>query len=372
MVELARNELLRYGRHLSLPEVGYTGQQRLKVARVLLIGVGGLGSPVAMYLAAAGVGRIGLVDFDRVDLTNLQRQLVYTQHDVGRPKLDTAMERLGAINPHVQLIPHAGRFAVENAVAIAKEYDLVIDGTDNFPTRYLVNDTCVLLKKPLVYGSIFQFEGQATVFDATRGPCYRCLYPAPPPPGVAPSCAEAGVFGVLPGIIGTIQATEALKLILGTGATLLGRLLLFDALAMRFHELALPKNPDCPLCGDRPTITVLRQEVDVCGVGEWEITAHELKAQLDRGDSLQLIDVREPHEYQICRLAQAQHIPLAELPSRSSELDRDQEMVLYCHRGVRSLRALALLRAAGFRHVRSLHGGIDAWSTDVDQMMIRY
>ena len=382
-VELSREEIRRYSRHLIMPEVGIQGQRKLKAASVLLIGTGGLGSPLGLYLTSAGVGRIGLVDFDVVDFTNLQRQVLYTAADVGRPKLEAAKERLTAINPSVAIETHEERLTSENALGILQGYDIVIDGTDNFPTRYLVNDACVLLKKPNVYGSIFRFEGQASVFDASRGPCYRCLYPEPPPPGLVPSCAEGGVLGILPGIIGVIQATEAVKLILGSGEPLIGRLLLFNALKMRFRELKLRKNPDCPVCGTHPTVKQLIDYEAFCGLrrgdeglsaagGEWEISAHELKALLKGSKPLKLIDVREPHEYEICHIEGAQLIPSSEFVQRIGELDSADEMILYCHKGIRSHNALELLKSAGFKKIKSLKGGVDAWAEAVDPEMPRY
>jgi adenylyltransferase/sulfurtransferase len=381
--ELSREEIRRYSRHLIMPEVGIQGQKKLKAASVLLIGTGGLGSPLGLYLTSAGVGRIGLVDFDVVDFTNLQRQVLYTTADVGRPKLEVAKERLAAINPSVAIETHEARLTSENALDILRGYDIVIDGTDNFPTRYLVNDACVLLKKPNVYGSIFRFEGQASVFDASRGPCYRCLYPEPPPPGLVPSCAEGGVLGILPGIIGVIQATEAVKIILGSGETLVGRLLLFNALKMRFRELKLRKSPDCPVCGTNPTVKQLIDYEAFCGLrrgeegpssaaDEWEISAEELKALLAKGKPPKVIDVREPHEYEICRIEGAKLIPTSEFVQRIGELDSADEMVLYCHKGLRSRNALELLKAAGFKRIKSLKGGVDAWAEAVDPDMPRY
>ncbi len=377
---LSPAELLRYGRHLILPEVGLDGQRRIKAASVLVVGAGGLGSPLALYLAAAGVGRIGLVDFDQVDASNLQRQILYGASSVGRPKLEEARRRLQDLNPGVEVATFETRLTSENAFDLIRPYDIVVDGTDNFPTRYLVNDACVLLGKPNVYGSIFRFEGQASVFDAARGPCYRCLYPDPPPPGLVPSCAEGGVLGVLPGVIGLIQGVETLKLILGRGETLIGRLLLFDALAMSFRELKLRKDPDCPLCGERRTVTALIDYEQFCGVApegaadaeEWEIGPQELKARRERGDELVVVDVREPHEAAIARLPGATLIPLNSLPERVSELDSSREIVLHCHHGQRSMRALEFLRQAGFRKLKNLHGGIDAWSREVDPSVPRY
>ena len=379
---LSQEELLRYSRHLILPEVGLDGQRRLKGSSVLVVGAGGLGSPLALYLAAAGVGRIGLVDFDRVDESNLQRQILYGTSSVGHPKLEAARARLADLNPgvHVELYPH--RLTSENALGIISRYDVVVDGTDNFPTRYLVNDACTLLGKPNVYGSIFRFEGQASVFDARVGPCYRCLYPDPPPPGLVPSCAEGGVLGVLPGVIGVLQGVETLKLLLGVGDPLIGRLLLFDALALSFRELTLRKDPDCALCGPHRSITELVDYEAFCGMAEggtmdkdvrdWEISAKDLASRLARGDELTLIDVREPHEWQIARLPNATLIPLNTIPSRLAELDSSREIVLHCHHGQRSMRALEFLRQAGFRKLKNLRGGIDAWSKDVDRSVPRY
>jgi molybdopterin/thiamine biosynthesis adenylyltransferase/rhodanese-related sulfurtransferase/molybdopterin converting factor small subunit len=383
-ISLSNEEVKRYSRHLIMPEVGIQGQRKLKAASVLLIGTGGLGSPLGLYLAAAGVGRIGLVDFDVVDFTNLQRQVLYTHADVGRPKLEVAKERLSAINPYIQIETHDAKLSSENALEILQGYDIVVDGTDNFPTRYLVNDACVLLGKPNVYGSIFRFEGQASVFDASKGPCYRCLYPEPPPPGLVPSCAEGGVLGILPGIIGTIQATETIKLILGTGEPLVGRLLLFHALKMRFRELKLRKNPSCPICGPQRTITQLIDYEAFCGLrrGEeaasqssdtsFEIAPQELKAMLDAKKPIRIIDVREPHEYEICHIQGSTLIPLSEFIQRMGELDSSETLVLYCHRGMRSMKALEILRSAGFRKVKSLKGGIDAWAKEAEPTMPRY
>jgi sulfur-carrier protein adenylyltransferase/sulfurtransferase len=376
--KLSHEEILRYSRHLILPDVGVEGQRKLKAARVLLIGAGGLGSPAALYLAAAGVGKLGLIDFDVVDLTNLQRQILHGTQAVGIPKLDSARERIEDLNPNVQVETLETRLTSENALAIIREYDIVADGTDNFPTRYLVNDACVLLGKPNVYGSIFRFEGQASVFYAKEGPCYRCLYAEPPPAGLVPSCAEGGVLGVLPGIIGSIQALETIKLILGRGETLIGRLLLFDALRLKFRELKLERDPDCPVCGRNPTITKLIDYEAFCGVTEEpayegaEITALDLKAELDAGKPIVLVDVREPHEQEITQIDGALLIPLGELPDRLGELDDHAEIVTHCHHGGRSLKALEILRAAGFAKVRSLRGGIDAWAVNIDPEMPRY
>ncbi len=375
-------ELQRYARHVVLPEVGLEGQLRLKSASVLLVGAGGLGSPLALYLAAAGVGRIGLVDFDVVDAANLQRQVLYGTGDLGRPKLEAARERIADLNPHVTLEPHGVRLTSSNALEILRPYDVVIDGTDNFPTRYLVNDASVMLGKPNVYGSIFRFEGQVSVFAPGRGPCYRCLYPEPPPPGLVPNCAEGGVLGVLPGVIGSLQATEAIKLLLGRGDALIGRLLLFDALEMRFRELTLRRDPDCPVCGEHPTVTELIDYEQFCGVpapgspaappGEHEIDVRALKQRLDRGDELVLLDVREPVEWRICRLEGARHVPMREVPTRLDELDRERETVVYCKVGARSARVAEFLRQSGFRRVWNLAGGIDAWSVEIDPGVPRY
>ena len=380
---LSKDEILRYSRHLIVPEVGMEGQLKLKAAKVLLVGTGGLGAPLGLYLAAAGIGRIGLVDFDVVDFTNLQRQVIHFTKDVGRHKIDSAAEKMQAINPNVEIVKHEAALSSENAMEILKDYDLVVDGTDNFPTRYLVNDACVLLGKPNVYGSIFRFEGQATVFGYEGGPCYRCLYPEPPPPGLVPSCAEGGVLGILPGTIGLIQATETVKLILGIGEPLVGRLLLYDALGMRFRELKLRKNPECPICGDRRTITKLIDYHQFCGVpqqppkqetqvAEDEIEVTEVKQKLDRGDNFVLIDVREPHEYQICNIPAAQLMPLGEVGKRLGELDPEADIVIHCKSGMRSARACGILRAAGFKHVRNMKGGILAWSDQVDRSVPKY
>jgi molybdopterin/thiamine biosynthesis adenylyltransferase/rhodanese-related sulfurtransferase len=379
---LSKEEIMRYSRHLIMPEVGMEGQLKLKQAKVLCIGTGGLGAPLGLYLAAAGVGRIGLVDFDKVDLTNLQRQILFDTKDIGRPKIEAATNRLRDLNPDIQIDTFETRLTSENALDILKDYDIVVDGTDNFPTRYLVNDACVILGKPNVYGSIFRFEGQITIFAYAGGPCYRCLYPEPPPPGLVPSCAEGGVLGVLPGIVGAIQAAETLKLIIGKGESLVGRLLLFDALAMRFRELKLRKNPECTVCGEHPTITKLIDYEEFCGIrGEEsaspaqatvpEISPRELKARLDRGDDLFVLDVREPHEYQICNLG-GHLIPLGELSRRVNELDSSREIVAHCRSGKRSAEAVEFLRSAGFRKVLNLKGGILAWSDEVDASVPKY
>jgi sulfur-carrier protein adenylyltransferase/sulfurtransferase len=378
---LSKEEILRYSRHLIMPEVGMDGQLKLKQAKVLCIGTGGLGAPLGLYLAAAGVGRIGLVDFDTVDSTNLQRQVLFGTNDVGRPKIEAAAERLRNLNPDIQIDTFETHLSSENALDIMKNYDIIVDGTDNFPTRYLVNDACILLGKPNVYGSIFRFEGQITVFGYPDGPCYRCLYPEPPPPGLVPSCAEGGVLGVLPGIVGTIQAAETLKLILGKGQPLVGRLLLFDALGMKFRELKLRKNPDCPACGEHRSITKLIDYAEFCGIrGEEapttvtnipEMTPQALKERLDRGDDLFILDVREPHEYQICNLG-GHLIPLGELSRRVHELDSSTEIVAYCRSGKRSADAVQFLRSAGFRKIWNLKGGILAWSDEVDPTVPKY
>jgi len=376
---LSKDEILRYSRHLIIPEVGMEGQQKLKAAKVLLVGAGGLGAPLGLYLAAAGIGRIGLVDFDVVDFTNLQRQVIHSTGDVGRKKLDSAAEKMQGINPHVKIVKHEVALSSENALDILKDYDIVVDGTDNFPTRYLVNDACVLLGKPNVYGSIFRFEGQSTVFAYQGGPCYRCLYPEPPPPGLVPSCAEGGVLGILPGTIGLIQATEAVKLILGIGEPLVGRLLLYDALAMRFRELKLRKNPECPACGEHPSITKLIDYQQFCGipaqepkVTETEIEVTEVKAKLDRGDNFVLIDVREPHEYKIANIAGAKLVPLGEVAKHLDEFDKNADIVIHCKSGMRSAKACGIFRQAGFQHVRNMKGGILAWSSQIDPSVPKY
>lgn len=381
-VELSHEEIKRYSRHLIMPEVGMAGQAKLKSASVLLIGAGGLGSPLGMYLAAAGVGRIGLVDFDVVDHSNLQRQVLYSSSDVGRPKLDAAKERLSGINPHSRIDAYETRLSSENALELFQDYDVVIDGTDNFPTRYLVNDACVILGKPNVYGSIFRFEGQVSVFYAKEGPCYRCLYPEPPPPGLVPSCAEGGVLGVLPGIVGTLQALEAIKIILGQGDSLIGRLVLFDALKMTFRELTLRKDPGCVLCGSSVAKRELVDYQEFCGiepetvsVGDTSIptiSPEELKARLDRKEDLHLLDVREEVEWQIARLQGASLIPLGRLPQEVHRLNTADEMVVYCKVGGRSARAVQFLLETGFRKVRNLEGGIDAWAQRVDPSLPRY
>ncbi|MFN7017719.1 MAG: molybdopterin-synthase adenylyltransferase MoeB [Fimbriimonadales bacterium] len=380
-VSLSQEEVLRYSRHLIMPEVTMEGQRRLKAARVLLVGTGGLGSPLALYLAAAGVGTIGLVDFDVVDYSNLQRQIIHFTSDVGRPKLQSAIEKINAINPHVHVIPFETRLTSENALEIMRDFDVVVDGTDNFPTRYLVNDACVLLGKPNVYGSIFRFEGQASVFWAERGPCYRCLYPEPPPPGLVPSCAEGGVLGILPGLIGLVQATETIKLILGVGEPLIGRLLLLDALGMRWRELKLRKDPNCPVCGANPTVRGLIDYVEFCGLRGEEvaetdgipcITPQELKRRLEAGEPLILLDVREPYELEISRLPNIKHIRMAEVPERVHELNPADEIVVICRSGGRSAQVTRLLQQMGYRRVRNLAGGMNAYAQEVDPSLPVY
>jgi sulfur-carrier protein adenylyltransferase/sulfurtransferase len=377
---LSNDEILRYSRHLIMPEVGMEGQLKLKAARVLCIGTGGLGSPLALYLGAAGVGTLGIVDFDVVDYTNLQRQIIHTTADVGRKKLDSASDKLKAINPLINVRTFDTRLSSDNALELFRDFDIIADGTDNFPTRYLVNDACVLTGRPNVYGSIFRFEGQASVFATEEGPCYRCLYPEPPPPGLVPSCAEGGVLGILPGLVGVIQATEVIKLILGKGEPLIGRLLLVDALAMKFRELKLRKNPDCPVCGTHPTIKKLIDYNQFCGIrgeevpvetGVPEIQVEELKRRLDAGEDVFVLDVREPHEYQICNIG-GHLIPLGDLPKRIHELDSSREIVAHCRSGTRSAKAVNFLRQAGFRKVHNLSGGILAWADRVDPKMPKY
>lgn len=379
-IQLNREELRRYGRHLIMPEVGLVGQKKLKNSRVLIIGAGGLGSPLGLYLAAAGVGSIGIVDFDIVDQTNLQRQIIHTTKDVGRPKLHSAKERILGINPNIHVETYETQLTSENALEILKDYDVVVDGTDNFPTRYLVNDACVLLGKPNVYGSIFRFEGQASVFHSKEGPCYRCLYPEPPPPGLVPSCAEGGVLGVLPGIIGTIQANETIKLLLGIGEPLIGRLLLFDALKMEFRELRLRKNLDCPICGANPTIKELIDYEAFCGItqpdnvqsqSDYVISVEELKKNLDDGEDVFILDVREPHEYEIVNMG-GHLIPLHDLPNRVHELDSSRQIAVHCHYGSRSQRAVEFLRELGFTKAKNLVGGIDEWAVKIDPSLPRY
>jgi adenylyltransferase/sulfurtransferase len=372
---LTPRERQRYSRHLLLPEVGEEGQRRLKAARVLCVGAGGLGSPAALYLAAAGVGTLGLVDFDVVDVTNLQRQILYATGDVGRSKLESARARIEALNPEVHVETFDAHFSVTNASTLVEAFDVIVDGTDNFPARYLVNDACVMYGRPNAWGSIFRFEGQASVFAAPGGPCYRCLHPEPPPAGLIPSCAEAGVLGVLPGLIGTIQATEALKLILGIGEPLIGRFLVYDALKMRFRDLKLPKDPDCPVCGVRPTITTLRESAASCETrhtGGHECSARELKARIDAGRAPVILDVREPSEAAICRLPGSRLIPLGELPRRLGELDASAEIVVHCKSGGRSARAVALLRERGFTRAANLTGGILSWINEIDGSLCKY
>jgi adenylyltransferase/sulfurtransferase len=382
-VSLSNEEILRYSRHLIMPEVGIEGQKRLKAARVLCIGAGGLGSPLTMYLAAAGAGTIGIVDFDVVDFTNLQRQIIHGTEDVGRPKMLSATETLKSINPFVNVIGFETRLTSENALDILKDFDIVIDGTDNFPTRYLVNDACVLLGKPNVYGSIFRFEGQLSVFWAEKGPCYRCLYPEPPPPGLVPSCAEGGVLGILPGIIGVSQANEAVKLILGIGEPLIGRLLLFNALKMNWRELKLRKDPDCPICGPNATIKALIDYEMFCGVkspqeenvqtdNSLEITVHELKAMFDRGERPIVIDVREPYEWDIARIPHTRLIPMNEIPDRLDEISRDEEVILQCRSGKRSMTVLEYLQSQGYTRLKNLTGGVLAWSDEIDPTVPKY
>ena len=382
MAPLTREEILRYSRHLIMPEVGIDGQQKLKDAGILLIGAGGLGSPLGLYLAAAGVGRLGIVDFDKVDFTNLQRQIIHRTEDVGRLKVESAKERIHAINPEVQVAAFNIKISRDNILDLVKDYDVVIDGTDNFPTRYLTNDACVFLKKPNIYGSIFRFDGQATVFSPPAGPCYRCLYPEPPPPGMVPSCAEGGVLGVLPGIIGVIQATEAIKIILGKGEPLIGRLLLYNALTMKFRELKIKRNPDCPVCGDHPTIKELIDYDEFCGLSrgeeaeashsEYDLGPGEVKQILEKDKKVVLLDVREAHEFDIVHIDGATLIPLSELHLRANELDTADAVITYCHHGQRSLQAIKTLEHFGFKKLKHMRGGIDAWASEVDQDMARY
>jgi sulfur-carrier protein adenylyltransferase/sulfurtransferase len=379
-ITLSNDEILRYSRHLIMPEVGTEGQLKIKAAKVLCIGAGGLGSPLALYLGAAGVGTLGIVDFDVVDYTNLQRQIIHSTVDVGRKKLDSAADKLKAINPFINIRKFDTRLSSGNAIELFKEFDIIADGTDNFPTRYLVNDACVITGKPNVYGSIFRFEGQASIFATEGGPCYRCLYPEPPPPGLVPSCAEGGVLGILPGLVGVIQATEVIKLILGIGDPLIGRLLLIDALGMSFRQLKLRKNPDCPVCGKNPTITELIDYEQFCGIrgeeapvetvgGEMEV--EELKRRLEAGDDIYVLDVREPHEYQIANIG-GHLIPLGDLPNRVNELDSSREIVAHCKMGGRSAKAVTFLRQAGFKKVYNLAGGITAWAERIDPKMPKY
>ena len=382
---LPHEEVARYSRHLIMPEVGMEGQLKLKAARALCIGVGGLGSPVLLYLAAAGVGTLGLVDFDEVDYSNLHRQIIHGTPDVGRSKLDSAKARINALNPEVEVVTHEMALSSENALGLFADYDLVVDGTDNFPTRYLVNDACVIGGKPNVYGSIFRFEGQASVFATKDGPCYRCMFPEPPPPGLVPSCAEGGVLGILPGVVGMLQATEAIKLILGVGESLVGRFLLFDALKMRFRELKVRKDPDCPVCGEHPTVTQLIDYEQFCGIAPTataaatsstedadEATVEELKTRLDRHESFLLLDVREPQEFEICRIPGSVLLPLGDLPSRLFELEGRDDMIVHCKSGVRSGKAVKLLREAGYSKARNLKGGILAWINRIDPTLPKY
>ena len=381
--ELSADDLSRYSRHLILPEVGMEGQRRIKDARVLCVGTGGLGSPLAFYLAAAGIGTLGLVDFDVVDASNLQRQIIHSTKDIGRKKLDSAEEKLSALNPAINLVKHETMLSSANALAIMKDYDIVADGTDNFPTRYLVNDACVLLGKPNVYGSIFRFEGQASVFATEAGPCYRCLYPEPPPPGLVPSCAEGGVLGILPGLVGVIQATEVIKLILGKGDSLVGRLLLVDALNMRFRELKLRKNPECPVCGTNPSVTELIDYQHFCGIvpetpqeknvknGIPQLTVKELKARRDAGEDIFLLDVREPYEYQIAQIG-GTLIPQNDVPNRLAEIPRDREIIVHCRSGARSQKIAELLKQSGYKDVANVAGGILAWADEIDPSVQKY
>jgi sulfur-carrier protein adenylyltransferase/sulfurtransferase len=381
-VAFSKEEIQRYSRHLIMPEVGMEGQARLKKASVLMIGAGGLGAPLSMYLAAAGVGRLGIVDFDVVDFSNLQRQVTYSVADVGRPKLEAATERLAGINPHIRIDGYETRFSSENALELVRDYDVIVDGTDNFPTRYLVNDACVLSGKPNVYGSIFRFEGQVSVFDARRGPCYRCLYPEPPPPGLVPSCAEGGVLGVLPGIVGSLQALEVIKLLLGKGDSLIGRLLVFDALQMKFRELRQRKDPDCPICGENPRIRDLVDYEEFCGVpkqraqdtasGVPTITVEELKRLFDENSHVFVLDVREPHEWDIVHIEGATLIPLGRLPHEVHRLDSTRDIVVQCRSGARSASATEFLLGAGFTRVRNLEGGILAWADRIDPSLPKY
>jgi adenylyltransferase/sulfurtransferase len=382
-MELNNDEIRRYSRHLILPEVGLSGQKKICSTSVLCIGAGGLGSPIAMYLAAAGIGKLGLLDFDSVDFSNLQRQIIHGTPDVGRPKTQSASETIKRINPNVEVVLYNTRITSENALDLIRPYDIVVDGTDNFPTRYLTNDACVLLKKPNVYGSIFRFEGQASVFAPhLGGPCYRCLYPEPPPPGMVPSCAEGGVLGVLPGIVGTIQATEILKLALGKGSSLIGRLLLFNALEMKFRELKLRRDPQCPLCGENPTITELIDYEMFCGItpepatpaaNPDEVGVQDMKRALDNPAlGIKVIDVREPDEYQIAHINGVPLIPLGALPQRFTELDPNQQYYIHCKMGGRSMRALQFLREQGFKYLKSVKGGITAWSDEIDHSVPKY
>ena len=380
-VELSNDEISRYSRHLIMPEVALDGQKKLKAAKVLTVGTGGLGSPLALYLAAAGVGTLGIVDFDVVDESNLQRQILHGTSDVGRPKVESARDRIEDINPNVNVVVHEEALTSENALDIFADYDVIVDGTDNFPTRYLVNDACVLLGKPNVYGSIFRFEGQASVFWAEEGPCYRCLYPEPPPPGLVPSCAEGGVLGILPGAIGTIQATETVKLILGIGEPLIGRLMLYDALGMSFREMKLRKDPNCPVCGENPTVTELIDYQEFCGIpqaaaaeqanGVPEISVTELKRKMDAGENINVLDVREPHEYEVANIG-VKLVPLGELPQRLAEFDQNENLAIHCKTGGRSAKAVKLLQDAGFQNVYNVKGGITAWSEEIDPSIPTY
>ncbi|HEX2224371.1 MAG TPA: molybdopterin-synthase adenylyltransferase MoeB [Thermoanaerobaculia bacterium] len=379
--ELSPQEIRHYSRHLIMPEIGTAGQRRLKASKVLMIGAGGLGSPLGLYLAAAGVGTLGLVDFDVVDESNLHRQVLFGRRDVGRPKIQAALERLHDVNPYIKLVPHETRLESSNALDLFKDYDLVVDGTDNFPTRYLVNDACVLLGKPNVYGSIFRFEGQVAVFWGARGPCYRCLFPEPPPPGLVPSCAEGGVLGVLPGIIGSLQANEVIKLLTGAGDPLIGRIVLFDALKMKFRELKLRKDPSCPICSENPTQRELIDYQQFCGItpepegavdDDFEIDVTELKRWQDERRPVTILDVRNPEEYAISRIEGSVLIPLHELKDRLGELNPADMIVAHCHHGMRSARAVQFLRQMGFDRTRNLAGGIDAWSEEVDPSVPRY
>ena len=380
-VELSNDEISRYSRHLIMPEVALDGQKKLKAAKVLTVGTGGLGSPLALYLAAAGVGTLGIVDFDVVDESNLQRQILHGTSDVGRPKVESARDRIEDINPNVNVVVHEEALTSENALDIFADYDVIVDGTDNFPTRYLVNDACVLLGKPNVYGSIFRFEGQASVFWAEEGPCYRCLYPEPPPPGLVPSCAEGGVLGILPGAIGTIQATETVKLILGIGEPLIGRLMLYDALGMSFREMKLRKDPNCPVCGENPTVTELIDYQEFCGIpqaaaaeqanGVPEISVTDLKRKMDAGENINVLDVREPHEYEVANIG-VRLVPLGELPQRLAEVDQNENFAIHCKTGGRSAKAVKLLQDAGFQNVYNVKGGITAWSEEIDPSIPTY
>jgi adenylyltransferase/sulfurtransferase len=380
-VELSNDEIARYSRHLIMPEVALDGQKKLKAAKVLTVGTGGLGSPLALYLAAAGIGTIGIVDFDVVDESNLQRQIIHGTSDVGRPKVESARDKIKDINPNVEVRVHEEALTSENALEVFEDYDVIVDGTDNFPTRYLVNDACVLLGKPNVYGSIFRFEGQASVFWAEEGPCYRCLYPEPPPPGLVPSCAEGGVLGILPGAIGVVQATEAVKLILGIGEPLIGRLMLYDALGMSFREMKLRKDPGCPICGENPTVTELIDYEEFCGIpqanavaqehGVPEITVKELRQKMDEGEPINVLDVREPHEYEVANIG-VKLVPLGELPRRLAEFDQNENFAIHCKTGGRSAKAVKLLQDAGFGNVYNVKGGITAWSEEIDPSVPKY